>query len=149
MMTSEDDKTTPHLIDDGNPIVIEVGFKSGISKAPTLEDLMKKLEKLKAKNKRLKTKGKRAKTYSSSSEDGDSSFKEEVSNKGRKGRNKHDKPSYNSMSFNYNNMPNSTAYTSVPIGKAARFDGSNYNQWKHCRKKYVYSLHPKVLASCL
>jgi hypothetical protein len=135
MMTSEDDKTTPHLIDDGNPIVIEVGSKSGISKAPTLEDLMNKLEKRKAENKRLKAKGKRAATYSSSSEDGDSSFEEEVSNKGRKERNKHDKPSYNSMSFNYNNMPNSTASTYIPISKAARFDGSNYNHWKHCMKK--------------
>jgi hypothetical protein len=103
---------------------------------------MKKLEKLKANM--LKVKGKRATTYSSSSEDGDSSFEEKVSNKGRKGRNKHDKLSYNSMSFNYNNMSNSTAYTSVPVGKAPRFDGSNYNQWKHCMKNYLYSLHPEV-----
>jgi hypothetical protein len=58
---------------------------------------MNKLEKLKAENKRLKVKSKKATTYLSSS-------KEEVSNKGRKGRNKHDKPSYNSMSFNYNSM---------------------------------------------
>jgi hypothetical protein len=93
-----------------------------------LEDLIKKLEKLKAENKRLKVKGKKATTYSSLSKDGDSSFKEEVSKKGRKGRNKHHKPSYNSMSFNYNNMPNSTAYTSIPIGKAPCFDGTNYNQ---------------------
>jgi hypothetical protein len=65
---------------------------------------MNKLEKLKAENKRLKVKSKKATTYLSSSKDGDSSFKEEVSNKGRKGRNKLDKPSYNSMSFNYNSM---------------------------------------------
>jgi hypothetical protein len=101
-----------------------------------LEDLIKKLEKLYAENNRLKAKGKKATTYSSSSEDGDSSFKEEVSNKERKGRNKHDKHSYNSMSFNYNSMINSTAYTSVPVGKAPCFDGSNYNQWKHCMKNY-------------
>jgi hypothetical protein len=105
---------------------------------------MKKLEKLKAENKRLKAKGKKATTYSSSSKDGDSSFEEEVSNKGRKGRNKHDKPSYNSMSFNYNNISNSIVYTSIPIGKAPRFDGLNYNQWKHCMKNYLYSLHPEV-----
>jgi hypothetical protein len=48
------------------------------------------------------------------------------------------------MSFNYNNMQNSTTYTSVPVGKAPRFDGSNYNQLKHCMKNYVYSLHPEV-----
>jgi hypothetical protein len=58
---------------------------------------MNKLDKLKAENKRLKAKGMRGTKYSSSSEDGDSSFKEEVSNKGRKGRKKHDKPSYNSV----------------------------------------------------
>jgi predicted RNase H-like nuclease (RuvC/YqgF family) len=118
----------PKFNDDSNPLVVEEGSKSGTSKTPALEDLMKKLEKLKAENKKLKVKGKKYKTYSSSNEDGDSSFKEEVSHKERKGRNKHDMPSYNSMSFNHNNMPNSTAYTSVPVGKASRFDGSNYNQ---------------------
>jgi hypothetical protein len=126
----------PKFDDDGNPLVVEEVSKSETSKTPTMEDLMKKLEKLKAKKKKLKAKGKKGETYSS--------FEEEVSHKGRKGRNKHDKPSYNSMSFNYNNMPNSTAYTSVPIGKAPRFDGSNSNQWKHCMKNYLYSLHPKV-----
>jgi hypothetical protein len=148
-MTSEDEKSTPRLDEDGNPIVIEVGSKSGTSKTPTLEDLMKMLEKLRAKNKRFKAKGKKATTYSSSSEDGDSSFEEEVSNKGRKGRNKHDKSSYNSMSFNYNKMSNSTAYTSVYVGKAPRFDGSNNNQWKYCMKNYLYSPSPRSLTSCL
>jgi hypothetical protein len=113
--------------DDGNPIVVEEGSKSGTSKTPTLEDLMKKLNKLKAENKRFKGNGKKGTKYTSSGEDGDSSFKEEVSNKGRKGRNMHDKHSYNSMSFNYNNMLNSTSYTSVLVGKAPRFDWSNYS----------------------
>jgi hypothetical protein len=103
----------PSIDDDRNTIVVEEGSKSGTSKTPTLEGHIKKLDKLKAKNKRLKAKGKNGTKYSYSSDDGDSSFEEEISNKGRKGRNKHDKPSYNSMSFNYNNMPNSTAYTSV------------------------------------
>jgi hypothetical protein len=133
----EFEEPPPQLDEDGNSIVIEVGSKLGTSKTPTLEDLMKKFEKLKAENKNLKAKIKKGKTYSSSSEDSDSSFKEEVSNKGRKGRDKHDKTSYNSMSFNYNNMPNSTAYTFVPIGKAPHFDGPNYNQWKHCIKNYL------------
>jgi hypothetical protein len=144
MMAGEDGKNTPKLDEDGNPIVIEIGSKSGASKTPCLKDLIKKLKKLKAENNRIKEKGKRATTYSSSSEDDDSSFEEEASNKGRKGRNKHDKPSYNYMSFNYNNMPTSTAYTFVPIGKALRFDGSNYNQWKNCMENYLYSLHPEV-----
>jgi hypothetical protein len=61
----------------------------------------------------------------------------------RKGK-KCDKSSYNTMSCNYDNMPSSTAYTSVPIGKAPYFDGSNYNQWNHCMKKYLYSISPEV-----
>jgi hypothetical protein len=128
MSKAEDEfeEPPPQLDEDDNPIVVEVGSKSGTSKTPTLEDLMKKRDKLKAENKKLRTKGKKATSYSSSSEDGDS--EEEVTKKGRKGRNKHDKPSYNSMSFNYNKMPNYTTYTSVPVGKAPNFDGSNYNQ---------------------
>jgi hypothetical protein len=112
--------------EDDNPIVVEEGSKSRTNQAPTLEDLMRKLEKLKAENKKLRAKGKKDITYSSSSEDGDSD--EEVLKKGRKRRNKHDKHSYSTMSFNYNNMPRSTDYTSVPVGKAPYFDGSNYNQ---------------------
>jgi hypothetical protein len=134
----------PSFDDDRNTIVVEEGSKLGTSKTPTLEGLIKKLDKLKAKNKRLKAKGKKGTKYSYSSDDDDSSFEEEVSNKGMKGRNKHDKPSYNSMSFNYNKLPNSTAYTSVPIGKAPHFDGLNNNQWKHCMKNYLYSHHPEV-----
>jgi hypothetical protein len=63
--------------------------------------------------------GKKGKTYSCSNKDGDSSYKEKVSKKEKKGRNKHDKPFYNSISFNYNSMPISTSYTSIPIGKAS------------------------------
>jgi hypothetical protein len=73
---------------------------------PTMKDLMKKVEKLKAENKMLKTKGKKSKSYSSNEDD---NSEEEVFNKGRKGRRKYDKPSYNSLSFNYNNMSTSTA----------------------------------------
>jgi hypothetical protein len=81
---------------------------------------------------------------SSSSEEEDSSFEEEVSKKGNKGRRNHDKPSYNLMSFNYNNMPSSTAYTFIPIGKAPYFDGTSYNQWKYCIKNYLYSISSEV-----
>jgi hypothetical protein len=128
--------------EDDNLVVGEDGSKSKTSKAPTLEYLMKKLKKLKAENKKLRAKGKKATTYSSSSEDGDSD--EEVIKKGRKGRTKHNMTSYNTMFFSYNNMPSSTAYTSIPIGKAPRFDGSNYNQWNHCMKNYLYSISPEV-----
>jgi hypothetical protein len=146
MSKAEDEGEIPQQQFDENinQIIVEEGSKSGTSKPPTFEDLMKKLEKLKAENKKHKGKGKKGKTHSSSSEDDDSSFEGEVSNKGRKGRNKHDKPSDNSMPFNYNKMPNSTAYTSVPISKGPHFDGTNYNQWKHCMKNYLYSISPEV-----
>jgi hypothetical protein len=61
----------------------------------------------------------------------------------RKGK-KRGKSSYNAISFNYDNMPSSIIYTSIPIGKAPYFDGSNYNQWNHCMKNYLYSISPKV-----
>jgi hypothetical protein len=143
--TSEHGKVPPPPLDeDGNPIVVEDGSNMETSTTPIVEELMKKLEKLNAELKKLKTKDKKGKKYSSSSEDDDSSFEEEVSNKVRREMKKHDKSSYNAMSFNYNNMPSSTAYTSVPIGKAPYFDGSNYNQWKHCMKNYLYSISPEV-----
>jgi hypothetical protein len=99
----------------------------GALNAPTLEDLMKRLEKLTTENNKLrrKDKNKKAKGGSSSSEDEDSSLEEDVS---KKERNNHDKPFYNSMSFNYDNIPITTAYTSIPIGKAPYFDGTCYNQ---------------------
>jgi hypothetical protein len=93
---------------------------------------------------RRKAKGKKTKGDSSSSEDEDSSLEEDVSKKGKKGRNNHDKPSYNSMSFNYDNMPSTTAYTSISIGKAPYFDGTCYNQWKHWMKNYLYSVSSEV-----
>jgi hypothetical protein len=48
------------------------------------------------------------------------------------------------MSFNYDNMASTTAYTSIPVGKAPYFDGTCYNQWKHCMKNYLYSISPEV-----
>jgi hypothetical protein len=107
---------------------------------------MRRLEKVTATNKKLRTKakGKKTKGISSGSEEEDSSFEEEVSKKGKKGRRNHDKPSYNSISFNYNNMSNSTTYTSIPVGKAPYFIGTSYNQWKHYIKNYLYSISPEI-----
>jgi hypothetical protein len=48
------------------------------------------------------------------------------------------------MSFNYDNMPSTTAYTSIPVGKAPYFDEICYNQWKYCIKIYLYSISPEV-----
>jgi hypothetical protein len=111
-----------------------------------LEDLMKRLEKLTVENNKLrrKVKAKMTKGGSSSNEEEDSSYEEEDSKKGKKGRNNRDMPSYNSMSFNYDNMPSTITYTSIPIGKAPYFDGTCYNQWKHCMKNYLYSILPEV-----
>jgi hypothetical protein len=142
--TGEQGKVPPPLLDeDGNLIAVEDGSNTETSTS-TVKGLMKQLEKLNAKVKRLKAKGKKGKKHSSSSEDDDSSFEEEVSNKGKKERKKHDKSYYNAMSFNYDNMPSSTVYTFIPVGKAPYFDGSNYNQWKHCIKNYLYSISPEV-----
>jgi hypothetical protein len=107
---------------------------------------MRRLENLTPENNKLrrKAKGKKTKGCSSSSEDEDSSLEEDVSKKGKKGRNNHDKLFYNSMSFNYDNMPNTTAYTFIPIGKTPYFDGTYYNQWKHFIKNYLYSISPEV-----
>jgi hypothetical protein len=52
---------------------------------------------------------------SSSNEETDDSFEEEVN--GKKGK-KEDKRTYNTTSFNYDNLPPSSAFTSVPVGKA-------------------------------
>jgi hypothetical protein len=118
----------------------EESSKTRVSTDAKLEDHMKRLEKLMTKNNKLrrKVKAKRTKGGSSSSEE-DSSYKEEDSKKGKRGRNNCGKPSYNSMSFNYDNMPRTTTYTSIPVGKAPYFDRTCYNQWKHCMKNYLYS----------
>jgi hypothetical protein len=106
--------------DETNPNTNVEGSKMGGSANPTLRDLMRKLEKLTVENNKIRRKAisKKTKGCSSSSEDEDSSLEEDVSKKGKKGRNNHDKPSYNSVSFNYDNMPITIAYTSKPIGKA-------------------------------
>jgi hypothetical protein len=127
--TRKHDKVPPPpLGEDGNPIVGEDGVNTETSTAPTLEELMRRLEELTTENKKLRAKAKNKKTKgNSSSSEEDSSFEDDVSKKEKKGRRNHDKPSYNSMYFNYNNMPNSTAYTFIPVGKAPYFDKISYN----------------------
>jgi hypothetical protein len=145
--TEEQGKVPPPPLDkDGNPIVGEDGANTETSTAPTLEELMRRLEGLTTENKMLRAKAKNKKTKgnSYSSEEEDSLFEEDVSKKEKKGRRNHDKPSYNSTSFNYNNMSNSTTYTSIPVGKAPYFDGTSYNQCKHCMKNYLYSISSEV-----
>jgi hypothetical protein len=67
-------EVSPKFDEEGNPVTIEEGSKTGASNAPTLEDLMKMLEKLTVENNKLrrKVKNKKTKGDSSSSEDEDS-----------------------------------------------------------------------------
>jgi hypothetical protein len=109
---------------------------------PTMEELMKQIERLNADLIKLKTN--KGKKNVSAREDDNSSCEEDAFNKAKKDKKKHDKSSYNAMSFNYNNMPSSTVYTFVLVGKAPYFDGTNYNQWKHCMKSYLYSISLEV-----
>jgi hypothetical protein len=145
--TGEQSKVPPPPLDeDDNLIVGEDDANTETFTTPTLEELMSRLEELTAENKKLRAKAKNKKTKGnpSSSEEEVSSFKEDVSKKKKKGRRNRDKPLHNLMSFNYNNMPSSTAYTFIPIGKAPYFDGTSYNQWKHCIKNYLYSISSEV-----
>jgi hypothetical protein len=122
----DEDDATLRFVDKSNTNNSEESFKMRASTDAKLEDLLKRLEKLTAENNKLrrKVKAKRTKGGSSSSEEEDSSYEEECSKKGKKGRNNCNKPSYNSMSFNYDNMPSTTTYTSIHIGKAPYFDGT-------------------------
>jgi hypothetical protein len=130
MSRTEEIEEVPQKFDEeGNPVTVEEGSKTGASNAPTMEDLMKRLEKLTAENYKLrrKVKAERTKGGSSSSEEEDSSNEDDVSKKEKKGRNNRDKASYNSMFFNYDNMPSTTIYTFISIDKAPYFDGTCYN----------------------
>jgi hypothetical protein len=142
----DEDDSTPRFGDKSNTNNNEESSKMRASTDAKLEDLMKRLGKLMAENNELRriVKAKRTKGDSSSSEEKDSSHEEEDSKKEKRGRNNRDKLSYNSMSFNYDNIPSNTTYTSIPVGKALYFDGTCYNQWKHYMKKYLYSISPEV-----
>jgi hypothetical protein len=120
----------PRFNDETNPNTNVEGSKTGDSTDATLEDFMRRLEKLMVEKNKLRRKAKGNKTNggSSSRENEDFSLEENVSKKEKKGRNNCDKPSYNLMSFNYDNMPNTTAYTSILVGKTPYFDGTCYNQ---------------------
>jgi hypothetical protein len=141
----DEDDATPRFDDKSNTNNNEESSKTRASTDAKLEDLMKKLEKLTAENNksRIKVKAKRTKGGSSSNEE-DFSYEDEDSKKGKRGRSNRDKSSYNSMSFNYDNMPSTTTYTSIPVGKAPYFYETCYNQWKHFMKKYLYSISPEV-----
>jgi hypothetical protein len=101
--------------------------------------LQRKIGKLK---KKLKdSKSQQSTSSSSSNKETNNSSEEEV--KDKRGRNG-DKRSYKTTSFNYDKLPPSNALTSVPVGKAPHFDGTNYTKWRFSMKVYLISLNPSV-----
>jgi hypothetical protein len=101
--------------------------------------LQRKIDKLK---KKLKdSKSQQLTSSSSSNEETDASSEEEV--KGKRGR-KGDKRSYNTTSFNFDNLPPSSAFGMVPIGKAPCFNGMDYTKWRCSMKMHLISLNTSV-----
>jgi hypothetical protein len=91
--------------------------------------LQRKINKLK---KKLKDSRSRQLISSpSSNEETDASSDEEVRGKKRR---KGDKRYYNTIFFNYDNLPPSIAFTSVPVGKAPRLDGDT--KWRYSIKMH-------------
>jgi hypothetical protein len=76
--TGKEDEVPPWFDDENNTNNNQEDDKSGASRGPFLEDLMRRLEKLTAENKKLraKAKGKKIKWCSFSGEEEDSSSKE-------------------------------------------------------------------------
>jgi hypothetical protein len=121
---------------------------NSILKGSRVEQLSSELKQLKLQRKidMLKKKLRDSKCWelassSSSNEETDASSKEEAKGKRRR---KGDKKSYNSTSFNYDNLPPSNAFSSVPIGKAPHFDRTHYTKWIYLMKMYLISLNPSV-----
>jgi hypothetical protein len=101
---------------DGKTILVD-----GASKDSHVEQLSSELKQLKLQRKtdmlkkNLKeSKSREVASSSSSNVESDASSKEEVKNKKEK---KGDKRSYNTASYNYNNLPHFNTFTSVPVGK--------------------------------
>jgi hypothetical protein len=116
----------------------------GTLKDSHVEKLSSELKQLKLQRKIDKLKDSKSwelASSSSSNEEINASSEEEA--KGKRGR-KGDKKYYNTTSFNYDNLPPSSAFTSVPIGKAPRFDGTDYTKWRYSMKMHLISLNLSV-----
>jgi hypothetical protein len=102
--------------------------------------LQRKIEKLKKKV--MESKSSEVASSSSSNEETDTSSEEEVKDKkGKKG----DKQSYNTTFFNYDNLPHSSALTSVPVGNPPpHFDGMDYTKWSYSMRMHLISLSLSV-----
>jgi hypothetical protein len=97
-----------------------------------------KIDKLK---KKLKDSKSRQLTSSFSlNEETDDSSKEVKGKIERKG----DKRSYNTTSVNFDNLPPSNGFTSVPVDKALHFNGTDYTKWRYSMKMHLISLNTSV-----
>jgi hypothetical protein len=101
--------------------------------------LLRKMDNLKKKVK--DSKSQELASSSSSNEETNASSEEEA--KGKRGRNE-DNKLYNNTSFNYDNLPSSSAFTSVPIGKAPHFDGTDYTKCRYLMKMHQISLNLSI-----
>jgi hypothetical protein len=121
----------------------------GASKDSRVEQLSSELKQLKLQRRidKLKKKLKESKSremtsFSSSNEETDTSSEEEGKDKkGGKG----DKRSYNTTPFNYDNIPHSSTFTSVPVGNPPpHFDGTDYTKWSYSMRMHLISLNPSA-----
>jgi hypothetical protein len=77
-----------------------------------------------------------------SNEETDASSEEET--KGKKGG-KRDKRSYNTTSFNYDNLPHFSAFTSVPVGNPPlSVSMGRYTKWKYSMRMHLISFSVSV-----
>jgi hypothetical protein len=122
----------------------------GASKDSRVEQLSSELKQLKLQRKidKLKKKLKESNSRevassSSSNEETDASSEEEAKDKKEK---KRDKRSYNTASYNFDNLPHSNNFTLVPVGKPSHppFDGMDYTKWSYSMKMHLISLGPSV-----
>jgi hypothetical protein len=120
----------------------------GASKDSRVEQLSSELKQLKLQRKidKLKKKLKDSKSRelassSSSNEETDASSEKEA--KGKRGR-KGDKKSCSTTSFNYDNLPPSSVFTLVSVGKAPCFDGTDYTKWRYSMKMHLILLNPSI-----
>jgi hypothetical protein len=113
-----------------------------------VEQLSSELKQLKLQRKidKLKKKLKESKSHevafsSSSNEETNASFEEEAKDKkGGKG----DKRSYNTTPFNYDNLSQSSTFTSVPVGKPPHFDGTDNTKLSYSMRMHLISLSPSI-----
>jgi hypothetical protein len=121
----------------------------GVSKDSRVEQLSSELKQLKlqrridkVKKKLKESKSREVVSSSSSNEETDASSEEEANDKkGGKG----DKRSYNTTSFNYDNLPHFGTFTLVPVGNPLPyFDGMDYTKWSYSIRMHLISLSPSI-----